>query len=247
MGRSALVTQPAPAGNCRADGGLPPLRVEEGYRRWAPGYDSMPNPLLALEERCLTPLLPSLQGKNILDLACGTGRWLQILLAKRPNLGVGVDLCSAMLGVAHSKAALRGLVAQADCTALPFRDRCFDLAVFSFALAHVADIAGTISELARVMKPGADLYLSDIHPEAYESGWRTGFRDESGAHQIEEHRRSLELIRKCFHSAGFSSLQIMSCVFGMPERPIFERAGKAHRFESMRQLPALYVGHFRLD
>jgi ubiquinone/menaquinone biosynthesis C-methylase UbiE len=207
----------------------------------------MPNPVLALEERCLTPLLPSVQGKNILDLACGTGRWLQILLARGPNLGVGVDLCSAMLEVAQAKPALQGFLAQADCTTLPFRDRCFDLAVFSFALGHISDIAGTSSELARVMKPGADLYLSDIHPDAYESGWRTGFRDGSGAHEIEQHPRPLGLIRECFDLAGFSSLQILSCVFDLPERPIFDRAGKAHRFESTRQLPALYVCHFRLN
>src|SRR5215831_6355504 len=49
------------------------LRPSEGYDRWAVTYDSALNPLLALEERCVFPLLPALQNLRVLDLACGTG------------------------------------------------------------------------------------------------------------------------------------------------------------------------------
>ena len=48
----------------------------EGHVLWAPSYEETPNALLALEERTLDPLLPDLRGKSVLDLACGTGRWL---------------------------------------------------------------------------------------------------------------------------------------------------------------------------
>jgi ubiquinone/menaquinone biosynthesis C-methylase UbiE len=225
----------------------PCLPVEEGYRRWAPIYDSTPNPILALEERYLMPLLPSVRGKRILDLACGTGRWLQILVNMEPSLGVGIDLSTAMLAVAQRKASLDGILAKADCTRLPFRGQCFDLVVFSFALGHVADIGRMIKELARVMNPDADLYVSDIHPQAYDNGWRTGFRDETGAAEIEQSPRSLTSIRERFGSAGFSSVQTLPCVFGKPERPILDRAGKGERFDSLRQVPAIYVCHFKLN
>lgn len=230
------------------DGLRPPcLPIEEGYRRWAPIYDSTPNPILALEERYLMPLLPSVRGKSILDLACGTGRWLQILVNMAPRLGVGIDLSAAMLAVAQRKTSLEGILAKADCTQLPFCDQCFDLVVFSFALSHVADIRKIIKELARVMKPDADLYVSDIHPEAYDNGWRTGFRDETSAAEIEQSPRSLNSIRERFGSAGFSPVQILPCVFGKPEHPIFDRAGKGERFDSLRQVPAIYVCHFKLN
>jgi ubiquinone/menaquinone biosynthesis C-methylase UbiE len=225
----------------------PCLPIEEGYRRWAPIYDATPNPVLALEERYLMPLLPLVQGKRILDLACGTGRWLQILVNMGPSLSVGIDLSTAMLAVAQKKGSLEGILAKADCTRLPFRGQCFDLVVFSFALGHVADIGRMIKELARVMKPDADLYVSDIHPEAYDKGWRTGFRDEVSAAEIEHSPRSLTSIREHFGSAGFSSLQTLPCVFGKPERPIFDRAGKGERFDSLRQIPAIYVCHFKLN
>src|SRR5438093_9518271 len=64
---------------------------EEGYELWAPAYDRDPNHLLALEERTLKPLLPDLTGQQVLDLGCGTGRWLELLLDLAARRAVGVD------------------------------------------------------------------------------------------------------------------------------------------------------------
>jgi ubiquinone/menaquinone biosynthesis C-methylase UbiE len=221
------------------------LSVEEGYKRWAPTYDSAPNPLLALEQRCLTPLLPKLVGKNVLDLACGTGRWLEILLRMGPKVGVGIDVSSAMLEVAQKKPALAGVLTRAECTRLPFTENSFDLVVFSFALGHIADLERLASELVRVMKPHSDLYVTDLHPQAYEAGWRTGFRDETSAAEIQQQFRSLTSIVERFQSAGFSPLHILSCTFDRPERPVFDRAGRGHRFEELREIPAIFICHFK--
>src|ERR1035438_8802237 len=66
--------------------------VRDGYERWAPTYDDFPNPVLAREQRYILPLLPSLRNRHVLDLACGTGRWLERLLSAGALPGVGVDL-----------------------------------------------------------------------------------------------------------------------------------------------------------
>ena len=65
------------------------VSVQEGYERWAPTYDHDPNPLLALEERQLKLMIPPLKGKRVLDLACGTGRWLAWLMTGRSAHGGG--------------------------------------------------------------------------------------------------------------------------------------------------------------
>lgn len=222
------------------------LSVEEGYKRWAPTYDSVPNPLLALEQRCLMPLLPKVTGKNILDLACGTGRWLEVLLSMGPRLGIGIDISAAMVGVAQKRHTLpQGVLARADCITLPFCANCFDLVVFSFALGHIADMDGLAGELVRVMKPHSDLYVTDLHPQAYEAGWRTGFRDETSAAEIQQQCRSLTSIVERFQSAGFSPLHILSYTFDRPERPVFDRAGRGHQFEELREIPAIFICHFK--
>jgi ubiquinone/menaquinone biosynthesis C-methylase UbiE len=219
--------------------------VGEGYERWAPIYDCAPNPLLACEERHLWPFLEDMHNKRFLDLACGTGRWLEKLMTHSGKSGVGIDCSAGMLRVARTKDALAGRLARAACENLPFRSAIFDLAICSFALGHIRDLGSTLSELARVTKPGASVVVSDLHPEAYARGWRVGFRDDGPAVQIEMLPRVTGEIVNAFYSNGFECLSHVSLCLGDPEKAIFARAGKAHSFEEACKLPAVLVCHFR--
>jgi ubiquinone/menaquinone biosynthesis C-methylase UbiE len=223
------------------------VSVEEGYARWAATYDRTPNPLLALEERCLLPLLPKIAGKRVLDLACGTGRWLEKLSAAAPELAIGVDQSAAMLGVARVKSAIRERLARAECLHLPFKDSAFDLAICSFALEHMGNLRRLATEWSRVLQPHADFYVTELHPTAYAAGWRTGFRDPQGSMQIETTAHSVEEVATVFNSAGFELTQAMECFIGEPERPIFASAGKERFFDTARAVPAIVILHFRRD
>jgi len=125
------------------------VSVQEGYERWAQTYDNTPNPLLALEERHLIPFLPDLKGRRVLDLACGTGRWLARLLARGASAGVGVDVSASMLRVAATKSAITGRLVLADCLQLPLRPSVFDFVLCSFALNHIQKLGVMARELAR--------------------------------------------------------------------------------------------------
>ncbi len=220
--------------------------VQEAYDRWAPTYDEFPNPLLSLEERELGAFIPKLRGKRVLDLACGTGRWLEKLSSQGTEVGVGVDFSAAMLRVAEAKVAIRGRLVRADCQSLPFQASTFDFVVCSFAIGHIRDLETLTRELGRVARTGADILTSDLHPEAYEKGWRTGFRDSRGTVEIDAWARSAEEIAGCFYCAGFECLTHISLRFAEPERPIFDRAGKSNLFSAASKVPAILVSHFRL-
>jgi SAM-dependent methyltransferase len=228
-------------------GGVEVLTVSpaEAYERWAPIYDYDANPLLAREERYLLPLFVDLHSKRILDLACGTGRWLEKLMARGAKAGVGIDCSIAMLRVAEKKNAITRRLARADCGSLPFRTAVFDLAICSFALGHIRDLGSMVRELARVTKTGADVFVSDLHPEAYARGWRAGFRDGSTSVQVEMLPHAAEKTDQAFCANGFESLTHVPLWLGDPEKPIFARAGKNHRFAEACQLPAVLVCHFK--
>jgi ubiquinone/menaquinone biosynthesis C-methylase UbiE len=221
------------------------LGVEKGYERWAATYDGTPNPLLAREERHLISLLPDLAGKNVLDLACGTGRWLQKLMGHKPLLGVGVDSSAAMLRIASRKAAVRGCLAQADCRNLPFRASLFDFAICSFAVSHIEDMTSLAYEVARVMKPASGLFITDLHSEAYARGWRTGFRDQVSAVHIRAVPLTAENLIPRFHAVGFECISHVSLCVGEPERAVFSQAGKLYLFEEACRMPAVLVCQFR--
>lgn len=222
------------------------LGVREGYERWAPNYDQSPNPLVAREKRYLDLLLPQLQGKRILDLACGTGRWLERALEGGAEFAAGVDCSNAMLRIAAGKCSVQGKLAQADCMRLPFRPSVFDFAICSFAVGHMQDLRTMARELASVMKPGGEIFASDVHPEAYARGWRTGFRDVHRALQIQVFPRTAEEIIQAFYSGGFECLTYTSLCLGEPERRVFISANKQHAFEEASRIPAVLVCHFKL-
>jgi ubiquinone/menaquinone biosynthesis C-methylase UbiE len=221
------------------------VSVEEGYERWAPTYDRAPNPLLAREERHLLPLLADVRNRRILDLATGTGRWLEKLVQRSAESGVGVDCSNAMLRVAGRKCAVTGHLVRATCESLPFRGAWFDLAICSFAIGHIRDLKSMVGELARVMKPGADLFVSDLHPEAYAQGWRVGFREQTSAVQIEMASRAADEIVEQAYSSHFDCLTQESLWLGEPEKPIFAQAGKEHLFAQACQFPAVLVCQFK--
>jgi SAM-dependent methyltransferase len=252
IGSSTVATTVAPTNTPALDqqvsepGAIPRrVSVEEGYARWAPTYDQTPNPLLALEQRCLLPLLPDVAGKRVLDLACGTGRWLEKLLAARPASGFGIDFSAAMLAVAQEKAPLAGRLARADCLQLPFPSDVFDLAVCSFAMEHISNLSEVAGEWSRVLKQSADLFITGLHPAAYATGWRAGFRDGQDAMQIDAVPYSAKEISAVFRGAGFALWHTLECFVGEPERPLFAYAGKGRFFNAARGVPAIMISHFR--
>jgi ubiquinone/menaquinone biosynthesis C-methylase UbiE len=219
--------------------------VEEGYKRWAAAYDQTINPILALEERHITPLLGTFEDRAVLDLACGTGRWLQKLVARGARVGVGVDFSRAMLSVANVKQELRGWLTGADCLQLPFRDAVFDFAICSFAASHILQLRNVVGELARLMKPNSDVFMTDLHADAYAQGWRTRFREEQQVLEIEALPRTNVEIAETFQVAGFECVSQSALYFGEAEWPLFERSGKAGFFSAASQIPAILFLHFR--
>ncbi len=221
------------------------VSVQEGYGRWAPAYDRDPNPLLALEERQLRRMIPPLQGKRVLDLACGTGRWLARLASGEPRTAVGVDFSPSMLAVAREKSAVKQRLVCADCRALPFADVTFDLVVCSFAISHIPGLKRLVQEVRRVTAPGADVYLSDVHPLAHAKGWLTAFRDLEGTAEIVTWPRPVEEMHAAWESYGFNCIESVDCPLGEQEEQILERAGRPSWFESSRFFPVVLLCHFQ--
>ena len=141
---------------------VPELEIEEGYAAWAPIYDEMENALIRCEEPLVERAIAGLPPGRALDAACGTGRHAARLVAAG-HTTVGIDRTEAMLELARAKvpdAEFR----TGDFTSLPFEDNSFDLAVCALALTHLRDPEAAIGELARVVRPGGRVVLTDAHP-----------------------------------------------------------------------------------
>jgi len=219
----------------------------EGYKLWAATYDGDLNPLLALEERALRPMLPELRHKDALDIGCGTGRWLCTLINLGARSVIGVDASPEMILRARAKPSLRGRLVMADTCTLPLRSQSSDVMVCSFTIGHVFNIGALASELARVARPGADVFVTDMHPAARAQGWRCAFRWADRTVEIETFLHAVPDLRRPFEHERFRLVKSGDFRLGEPERRIFRAAGKHAVFEKARATPAVLVLHFRLS
>ena len=110
-------------------------------------------------------LLGALLSHGGLDLACGTGQ-LTVRLAQRVRGRVmAVDLCDRMLRLTAARATMERVnnivTTVQDAERMEFADGLFRWAVCRFGFRWFPDRAAVMAELARVIRPGGKLYLSD--------------------------------------------------------------------------------------
>ena len=123
-------------------------------------------------------LLGDVRDRDVLEVGCGAAqgaRWLVREGARVTAFDVsyGQLLESRRLDARSGTTVAR--VVQADAQALPFRDAAFDVVVSAFgAIPFVADSAGTMREVARVLRTGGRFVFSVTHPT------RWAFPDDPG-------------------------------------------------------------------
>jgi len=107
------------------------------------------------------------QPERILDVATGTAA-VAIALAHATDAEIdGVDLSERMLERGRRRVADAGLdhriqLRRARAEELPFDDASFDAVSFTYLLRYVADPAGTLRELTRVLKPHGGMACLDF-------------------------------------------------------------------------------------
>lgn len=97
----------------------------------------------------------SLQGKQILDLGCGNGRFGRFLKECGAEV-TGVDSCAEML-----EQNVECKTVCAPINNLPFEDNSFDavLSVWTLQFLSDAELVKSKDEISRILKPGGMVYL----------------------------------------------------------------------------------------
>jgi cytosine/adenosine deaminase-related metal-dependent hydrolase/SAM-dependent methyltransferase len=214
----------------------------EGYRLWANTYDDEPNPMLSLEQRILEPLLPPLVDLDVVDLGCGTGRWLKVLQGAGARSILGLDSSPEMLSVAESKLAGEANLVYANCENALLEANSADIILANFVLSYVDDASHLVESASRALRPGGSIFVTDIHPEtAAALNWRRGIHGEREFHEIRTHPRTINEIVSVCEKANLHAALFLEPRFGEEERLIFENNGKQEYFNQIRELPAIYI------
>ena len=110
-----------------------------------------------------TFLLPLIQDKTVLDVGCGTGRYIPAL-APASQRYYGIEISETQLAIAKSKGDMfqntELILASAD--KLPLEDRSIDIAFATWVIGSIHDLElrkAVIAETLRVLSKDGSLYL----------------------------------------------------------------------------------------
>jgi len=118
-----------------------------------------------IQKRALSKFIKKSNGKDVLDVGCGVGRW-SLLFAGSGARVIGIDFSDEMLKVAERNAKLSGCKCKflkMNVVNLDFSDDSFDLVNCAIVLMHIKnneDFKKSLQEMIRVTKPGGILLLS---------------------------------------------------------------------------------------
>ena len=136
----------------------------EAFDRFTTATDSFSE---NIERPAVEQLIGDVTGLRLLDLGCGSGTY-SVWFARRGAQVTGLDLSQTMISLAEQRAMQQGIQAQfkvADIReALPLNSSHFDVVFTGTALHYVENIDSLMIEVARVMRPRAQLIASVLHP-----------------------------------------------------------------------------------
>lgn len=129
---------------------------------------------------CGTPLPPALEGCTVLDLGCGTGRDCYLLsrLVGESGHVIGVDMTKEQLDIAKTHCDWHADRYGYDKSNVEFKqgymedlasagiaDNSIDLVVSNCVINLSPDKEQVLSEILRVLKPGGEIYFSDVYSD----------------------------------------------------------------------------------
>jgi SAM-dependent methyltransferase len=160
----------------------------------------------ALSRPGVSAAAQTLTARQILDIGCGTGATLDHL--KRYGEVQGVDLSELALSFCRRRGHQR--VTLGSATDLPFAAQSFDLITALDVVEHLDDDVRGLSEIRRVLKPGAPAVLT---VPAFQALW--GPNDDQSHHK---RRYRLAQLRRQVEAAGLrvERISYANCAMFLP-------------------------------
>jgi ubiquinone/menaquinone biosynthesis C-methylase UbiE len=172
-----------------------------------------------------------LTGRRVLEIGCGTGRFLAALAGRAKAWGV--DPSPEMLEVARGRVHGAGLKL-GSAEELPFKDGWFERAAM-WLVVHLVDRPQAFAEARRVLVPGGSLTIASFDPSYFDDFWLNDYFPSMKEADLER-----------FPSAGDLESELPAAGFEAPRFVRLSRRGRLSREKALDRIRGKHIGTFDL-
>lgn len=159
-------------------------------------------------EMIFEELLVKIHGGKVLDVGCGSGQFVAILMQSLGSFDsiTGVDVEEGGLEEARGKFRSETFnFIKASSMSLPFEDASFDFVCISKALHHVEDDRQSLGEMNRVLKQGGYFLINEMI--------RDGLNPSQQSHLLYHHLRSeIDQLLGVSHNKTYSRSDLLDLI-----------------------------------
>jgi ubiquinone/menaquinone biosynthesis C-methylase UbiE len=220
----------------------------DAYDLWSEDYDSQPgNLMLDLDEILFPKLLHKtiIQNKTVADIGCGTGRhWTKILQMQPLNL-TGFDVSEGMLNKlqekfpgAHTHKIVDDLLSNVD-------DASFDTIISTLTVAHIENLEQALRAWCAILKPDADIIITDFHPKLLAFGGKRTFRHHNVQLSVKNFVHSISSIKDVLKENGFRVAAEEEISIDETVKHYYTQQNALKVYEQFKGFPVIYGIHLK--
>lgn len=222
----------------------------EAYDSWAAAYDNQPgNLMLDLDEQVTGAFLDAveLEEKTIADIGCGTGRHWKKIFSHNPARLAGFDVSAGMLTKLKEKfPQAETYQVKENRLQIPEGLAC-DLILSTLTIAHIENIEEAFSVWNNMLKPGAEIYISENHPEALSRGGERTFKHNGKLISVKNYVHSFEMIRRLSKQLDWKEISFTEKVIDDSVKHYYEQQHALPVFEKFKGIPVYYSIHLKKE
>jgi ubiquinone/menaquinone biosynthesis C-methylase UbiE len=222
--------------------------AEDAYDLWSKTYDFQPdNLMLELDNLIFSQLIQTvnIEGKVIGDIGCGTGRHWQQLIDGHPKSLTGFDLSEGMLKRLKEKFPTAIVKKILDNSFREEEDGHYDIIISTLTIAHIKNVYEALQAWSRILKKGADIIITDFHPNLLARGGKRTFTDKQQQFTVVNYVHSTDKLKKMFRKQNFFVVKEIEIKIDESLRSYYEKQNAIAVFNQFKGVPVIYGLHLK--